>query len=188
VVVIGESFDEVLRAARSGSEWAYRVLYRELNPPLLRYFLSQAPGAAEDLAADTWVGVAKGLRRFSGDERAWRAWVFKIGQRRLVDHWAITARRRRLMGSTDTVDEPADATDVEAVVIAQDSVWRALRVLRRTLSEDQARIVMLRIVGGLSVEQVAVVLGKRANTVRVVQHTALKKLARLDALVEELTP
>jgi RNA polymerase sigma-70 factor (ECF subfamily) len=72
-------------------------------------------------------------------------------------------------------------------VIARNSVLRALRVLRRTLSEDQARIVILRIVGGLSVEQVAVVLGKRPNTVRVVQHTALKKLARLDVLIEELT-
>jgi RNA polymerase sigma-70 factor (ECF subfamily) len=185
--VIGESFDEVLGAARSGSEWAYRVLYRELNPRLLRYFLSQAPGAAEDLAADTWVGVAKGLRGFVGDEGAWRAWVFKIGQRRLVDHWAITARRRQLTGLTDAVDEPADGADVEADVIARDSVWRALRVLRGALSEDQARIVVLRIVGGLSVEQVAVVLGKRPSTVRVVQHTALKKLARLDVLVEELT-
>jgi RNA polymerase sigma-70 factor (ECF subfamily) len=186
--VIGESFDEVLRAARCGSEWAYRVLYRELNPPLLRYFLSQAPGAAEDLAADTWVGVAKGLGGFAGDEGAWRAWVFKIGQRRLADHWATIARRRRMTGPTDAVDEPADGTDVEADVIARASVLRALRVLRRTLSEDQARIVILRIVGGLSVEQVAVVLGKRPNTVRVVQHTALKKLARLDVLVEELTP
>jgi RNA polymerase sigma-70 factor (ECF subfamily) len=186
--VIGESFDEVLRAARSGSEWAYRVLYRELNPRLLRYFLSQAPGAAEDLAADTWVGVVKGLRGFAGDEGAWRAWVFKIGQRRLVDHWTTIARRRGLTGPTDEVDEPADGTDVEADVIARNSVLRALRVLRRTLSEDQARIVILRIVGGLSVEQVAVVLDKRPNTVRVVQHTALKKLARLDVLIEELTP
>jgi RNA polymerase sigma-70 factor (ECF subfamily) len=185
--VIGESFDEVLGAARSGSEWAYRVLYRELNPRLLRYFLSQAPGAAEDLAADTWVGVAKGLRGFAGDEGAWRAWVFKIGQRRLADHWAITARRRGLPGLTEADDEPADATDVEADVITRDAVLRALQVLRRTLSEDQARIVILRIVGGLSVEQVAVVLGKRPNTVRVVQHTALKKLARLDVLIEELT-
>jgi RNA polymerase sigma-70 factor (ECF subfamily) len=186
--VIGESFDEVLQAARCGSESGYRVLYRELNPRLLRYFVSQAPGAAEDLAAETWVGVAKGLRGFAGDEGAWRAWVFKIGQRRLVDHWTATARRRSLTGPTDTDDEPAAGVDVEDDVIARDSVLRALRVLRRHLSEDQARVVILRILGGLSVEQVAAVLGKRPSTVRVVQHNALQKLARLDVLVEELTP
>jgi RNA polymerase sigma-70 factor (ECF subfamily) len=150
--------------------------------------LSQAPGAAEDLAADTWVGVAKGLRGFAGDEAAWRAWVFKIGHRRLVDHWAATARHRLLTDRANAGDEPASGTDVEADVIARNSVSRALGVLRRTLTEDQARIVMLRILGGLSVEQVAVVLGKRPNTVRVVQHNALKKLASLDVLIEELTP
>lgn len=185
--MIGERFEEVLQAAQSRSGWAYAVLYRDLNPRLLRYFASQAPAAAEDLAAETWVGVARGLPRFSGDERAWRAWVFKIGHRRLVDHWAAGRRRFGLSASLDgTGDVPADA-DPEADVMVRDSVLRALRLLRENLTDDQATIVTLRILGGLSTEQVAQVIGKRSTTVRVVQHKALKKLAGLSFVIDALT-
>jgi RNA polymerase sigma-70 factor (ECF subfamily) len=185
--VIGEGFDDVLQAARGESGWACGVLYRDLNPRLLRYFASQAPAAAEDLAADTWVGVARGLRSFTGDEQAWRAWVFKIGHRRLADHWAAASRRRSLIDPTQGLEMVPSDADPEGEVIVRDSILRALRILRENLSADQAMIVTLRILGGLSTDQVADVVGKRPATVRVVQHNALKKLARLDFAVEELT-
>lgn len=186
--MIGESFDEVLQAARSGDGWAYGVLYRDLNPRLLRYFASQAPGAAEDLAAETWVGVARGLGRFSGDEGALRAWVFKIGHRRLADHWAASKRHRLLGAPAEGIDDRPGDADPEADVVVRDSIVRALRLLHAHLTDDQATIVILRIVGGLSTEQVAQVMGKRPGTVRVVQHNALKKLAGLDFILDALTP
>ena len=36
--------------------------------------------------------------------------------------------------------------------------------------------VLLRVIGGLSVEHVAELLGKRPGTIRVLQHRALKRL------------
>ena len=50
---------------------------------------------AEDVAADTWVSVVKGLDRFEGDEDGWRAWVLTIGRARLRD-----AQRRAARGPT----------------------------------------------------------------------------------------
>src|SRR6266511_5794041 len=47
-----------------------------------------------------------------------------------------------------------------------------------TLPPDQAEVVLLRILGGLSVREVAVITGKRPGTVRVLQHRALRRLAR----------
>ena len=49
-----------------------------------------APGAAEDVAADTWVQVVRGLVGFRGDEQDWRAWLFTTARRRTIDE-----RRRR---------------------------------------------------------------------------------------------
>jgi RNA polymerase sigma-70 factor, ECF subfamily len=46
-----------------------------------------------------------------------------------------------------------------------------------TLSPDQAQVVLLRIVGGLQVSQVAELLDKRPGTVRVLQHRGLRRLA-----------
>jgi RNA polymerase sigma-70 factor (ECF subfamily) len=45
------------------------------------------------------------------------------------------------------------------------------------LTPDQADVVLLRVLVGLDVEQVANVLGKRPATVRVLQHKALRRLA-----------
>jgi len=53
-MTIGPDFDGVLTAAQAGEEWAFSLLYRDLNPSVLRYLGAQAPGAAEDLASDTW--------------------------------------------------------------------------------------------------------------------------------------
>ena len=46
-----------------------------------------------------------------------------------------------------------------------------------TLPKGQQDVVLLRVVAGLTVEEVGIALGKRAGTVRVLQHRALRQLA-----------
>ena len=83
--MLGTSFPALLTAAQGGDEQAFAVLWRDLQPAVLRYFRVAAPEAAEDLAADTWVSVIRGLGRFRGDERAFRAWVFTVARHRAID-------------------------------------------------------------------------------------------------------
>src|SRR5260370_11743345 len=78
--VIGEEFAAVLAAAQDGSEAAFSVLWRDVNPALLRYLRVAAPGAAEDVAAETWVQVVRGLSGFPGGEPAWPARVFSTAR------------------------------------------------------------------------------------------------------------
>ena len=68
--MIGDGFAAVLAAAQEGSEAAFSLLWRDGNPPLLRYLRVIAPDVAEDVAADTWVQVVRGLAGFRGDEQA----------------------------------------------------------------------------------------------------------------------
>ena len=55
----------------------------------------------------------------------------------------------------------------------RDAIAQIVRLLR----PDQADVVLLRIVADLSVEEVAVIVGKSAAAVRVTQHRALRRLA-----------
>ena len=64
--MIGPSFPAVLAAAQRGDERAFAVLWRDLQPAVLRYLRVAAPAAAEDLAADTWMSVIRGLARCYG--------------------------------------------------------------------------------------------------------------------------
>lgn len=59
--VFGEEFPAVLAAAQQGSEAAFTRLWLDANPALMRYLRVIAPDAAEDVAADTWVQVVRGL-------------------------------------------------------------------------------------------------------------------------------
>jgi RNA polymerase sigma factor (sigma-70 family) len=185
---VGAEFDGVLAAAQAGAEWAFVVLYRDLNPPLLRYLEARAPGAGEDLAADTWLGAARQLSGFGGDEAAFRAWMFTIAHHRLVQHWRDRQRRpSRPADPADLVDYPG-GHDPEAEVVGAAVAQDAARHIAALLSPDQAEVVLLRVVGGLDVDQVARVLGKRPGAVRVLQHKGLRRLASTNFSLEAVTP
>ena len=46
-----------------------------------------------------------------------------------------------------------------------------------TLPPDQAEVILLRVLGGLPVADVARIMAKRPGAVRVIQHRALRRLA-----------
>ena len=183
---LGARFESTLAGASAGAEWALAELYRELHPPLLRYLEAQRPGEGEDLASETWIGIAEALHRFEGDEAAFRRFAFTIARRRLVD-----ARRRQARRRTDVVPsawfaglEAREESETEA--LAGLSTRAALARLAE-LPSDQAEVVLLRVLGDLDAREVALITGKAPGTVRVLQHRALRRLASLLAR-EGVTP
>ena len=176
-----ERFESVLAEAKTGAEWAITALYRDLQPSLLRYLRPQAPADAEDLASEVWADAASGLSRFEGKEGAFRRWLFTIAQRRLIDLRRRDGRREAVVRSLESAFDASDA-DPELHVLAASETETALARIG-ALPPDQAEVVLLRVVGGLDVESVAAIVGKKPGAVRVLQHRALKRLA--DQLVHE---
>ncbi len=151
------------------------LLWRDLHPRMLRYLrVAVGDSDTEDLASDVWLEVARGLGRFEGDESAFRGWVFTIVRRRVIDAGRRVQRRRTDPMSPEQIDRSCDgAPDELEARLALDA---ALRCVAR-LPSDQAEVVALRVLAGLSAEQVAEIVGKRAGAVRVLQHRALQRLA-----------
>jgi RNA polymerase sigma-70 factor (ECF subfamily) len=176
-----EQFESVLATAKTGAERAITALYREFQPSLLRYLRAQAPADAEDLASEVWSNAASGLSRFEGDEGAFRRWLFTIAQRRLIDLRRRDGRREAVVRSLESAFDASDA-DPELQVLAASETEAALARIG-ALPPDQAEVVLLRVVGGLDVESVAAIVGKKPGAVRVLQHRALKRLA--DQLAHE---
>ncbi len=165
-------------AARTGDEAAFVTLWRALHPPLLRYLAVRGDEAPEDIASETWMHVVRGLAGFSGDAAAFRAWLFTIARHRAVDQGRARTRRPAV-----PVSEPAElparevSPSAEDQVLSRDATARALDLVA-TLPPAQAELVMLRVVAGLEVADVARLVGKRPGTVRVAVHRALQTLAR----------
>ncbi|MEU4564705.1 RNA polymerase sigma factor [Actinoplanes sp. NPDC023936] len=85
---------DALTAARAGDEQGFAVLWRALNPAVLRYLRLIAGDAAEDVASETWLQAARDLDRFTGDPAAFRAWLFRIARHRGIDEQRRAGRRR----------------------------------------------------------------------------------------------
>jgi RNA polymerase sigma-70 factor (ECF subfamily) len=177
-MTLGDDFGAVLAAAQTGAEWALTSLYQDLHAPVLRYLRVHDAMEAEDLASEVWLDVARGVTRFSGGESDFRRWLFTIARRRLVDHRRRSARRRTHPVPSESLHHVADPSDVETealdTVAAQDAIVRLVQIL----PPDQAEVVILRVVGGLSAEEAGKVMGKRPGAIRVLQHRALERLAR----------
>jgi RNA polymerase sigma-70 factor (ECF subfamily) len=80
-----EDFSTSLDAAKDGDEDAFVVLFRGVQPVLLRYLRAMTPELCDDVAGETWAAVVRGLDGFAGGESGFRAWVFAIARARLVD-------------------------------------------------------------------------------------------------------
>jgi len=172
------ALDETVRAATHGDEDAFTALWRSLNPSLTRYLRIRAGDAAEDLAADTWTAVIRGIGRFDGGERAFRSWLFTIARSKAVDESRRQWRRPvDLTGGYDGI-ERADPVDVAQAALDTVAAAEVIHLLR-TLPADQAEIVALRVLADLDVQSVAAIVGKSTGAVRVAHHRALRRLAEL---------
>lgn len=154
-------------------------LWRALQPPLLRYLTVRGEESPEDLASETWLQVIRDLDRFKGTVAEFRAWLFTVARNRAVD-----AGRRRTARPAIPVAEPSDfagpapvlAPSAESVATENSSTAAALSLVA-TLPAAQAEMVMLRVVAGLDVADVARIVGKQPGAVRTAVHRGLNTLA-----------
>ncbi|MBM7074752.1 RNA polymerase sigma factor [Micromonospora humida] len=163
-------------AAQAGDEESFRVLYRSLQPGLLRYLTALVGPDAEDVASETWLQIARDLSRFTGGE--FRAWAVTIARNRAMDH--LRRQRRRpslpvpvqdlsdLAGDADTAERAGETIGTESAL-----------ALISTLPPREAEAVLLRAVMGLDAETAGRVLGRRPGAVRTAAHRGLRRLAAM---------
>jgi RNA polymerase sigma-70 factor (ECF subfamily) len=174
--VLGTEFHEVMRAAVRGDEVAFARLWRDNQPPLLRYLRVVTGENAEDVASEVWLETARRLERFRGEEPEFRAWLFATARRRVID-----LRRYASRHPVSLTDEPRELDrqapdDTAAAALERMSTDAALELIA-SLPPDQAEIIVLRVIACLDAAQVGRIVGKSPGAIRVASHRALRTLA-----------
>jgi RNA polymerase sigma-70 factor (ECF subfamily) len=184
--VIGAAFGVRLAEAQGGDEDAFACLFRDVQPALLRYLRVTAPGAADDVASETWLQVVRDLHKFKkGGADDFRAWLFTIGRHRAVDAARSRNRFRDRVLTEEFATQPLTAGNpVEDEVLYGLSTRQAIALVAG-LSKDQAEVVALRIIAGLDTEAVARILRKSPGAIRVALHRGLRALAE-DPRIHEI--
>ena len=171
-----EGFESVLRAARAGADWAWDRIYRDLAPAVRGYLRGHGATEPDDLVGEVFLGLVRELPRFSGDERDFRALVFTIAHRRVVDDLRRRSRRPVVAVEPAIVAETAGAGGDVAEEAMASLDEAGVREAIDALPPDQRSVLLLRILGDLTIEQIAAATGKRPGAVKALQRRALKRL------------
>ena len=172
---LGEPFELVLDAARSGDSWATRRLFEALGGRVCGYLRAQGTFDPEDLTSEVFLRVFGHVDGFVGGEAEFRAWVFSIAHRLVIDE----RRRRSARPQTTELAHPiaddvmgGDAEQEAIIELERGDIIRALAML----TPDQRDVIMLRVLGDLSVDDVARALHKRPGSIRALQWRGLTAL------------
>lgn len=176
-MTLKEQFASTLAAAGTGAPWAWEAIYQDLAGVVGGYLRGRGAPEVEDLVSETFLSVAKDIHSFSGDESAFRSWVFTIAHRRMVDAWRSQGRRVPVADGDDAEDRAERTWRGNVEDEAMDSM-SALEVeaLLGHLTIAQRDVILLRVVGDLSVAQAARVLDTSEGAVRALQNRALREL------------
>lgn len=167
-----------LRGAQNGDEEAFGALYHAVQPGLLRYLRVQVGNAAEDVASETWLQIARDLASFRGDSGGFRGWAATIARHRAMDYLRHQRRLPATGGSVEDLAEVPAGDDTAGAALDGIATDAALELIAR-LPRDQAEAVLLRVVMGLDVKTAAKVAGKRTGAVRTAAYRGLRGLAEL---------
>ncbi len=164
--------DLVVRAGRADPD-AWEALYRRVYPGLMAYASRRLDRErAMDAVAETMARAIARIDRFEWRGGGFDAWLYGILRHVVVDaHRARERDGRRRSATIPT--RPARWTTCSTARTRPRCAPRS-----RVLHADDRELLELRVVAGLTAEEVGDVLGKRPGAVRMAQSRALERLRR----------
>ena len=163
-----------VRRAQEGDAAAFGDLYDAYVDRIFRYIRFRVGDEmeSEDLTEVVFERAWQAIGRYEDRGRPFSAWLYAIAANVVSDHYR--SQRARADLDPNLVDRAASRDPVAAAEAACRRA--ALEQAIRRLTPDQQQVIILRFIEGLSPAEVAVTLGKREGTVRVIQHRALAAL------------
>jgi RNA polymerase sigma factor (sigma-70 family) len=128
----------------------------------------------DELASEVFLDVFTDLADFEGSEQQFRCWVLTVAHRGVIDERTKVARRwPRPIADSEAIDGRGGG--VENELVADFASERVHRVCS-TLPDDQREVLLLRVLGDLTADQVAGIVGKSVRVVKALQSSALASL------------
>jgi RNA polymerase sigma-70 factor, ECF subfamily len=165
---------------------AVEALLRQFRPAIVRYCRARLArnrirtGSLDedDVAQEVCLALLSALPSYRDRGRPFGAFVFAIAAHKVADARAAARAPLPVPVLPDLPDQCLGPE--EAVLKSVDA--RLARALLVSLPAAQRRLLLLRVVGGLSAEDTGYVLDMSPGAVRVAQHRALLRLRALAAL------
>jgi RNA polymerase sigma-70 factor (ECF subfamily) len=165
--------DEVVEEARDGNASAMTALYEVLAPGILAYLRSRGSRDAEGLTQEVFLQLLPRLRTITGGAAGVRALAFTIAHSRLIDEFRRRGRSTELPYEADLDNRRHRSAEQE--VIEQSGSGEITALLAR-LGDEQRTVILLRVLGDLSLDETAQIVGKSIGAVKQLQRRGLLAL------------
>lgn len=167
----------LLKLAQDGDSEAFAQLYDECVERIYRYIYFRVTDeqTAEDLTSQVFYKAWENLDRCKSTGAPFIAWLYTIARNAVIDHYRT---RKNTVALEEAVTLASDSPDPEDQIELQFET-ESLRLALDELTPEQRQVVVLKFISGMSTEEIAKHLGKRAGAVRALQMRALQALAGL---------
>lgn len=167
--------DCMARIASAGDRQSFRLVFEALAPVVKGLALRQGAdrAMAEEVVQDTFVAVWRRAAQYSRERGTVAAWVFTIARNARID------RLRREPAWQELTDEQAElASDDPAPddILDARQIQTQVRGVLTTLPPEQAAVIRLAYVEGLSHSAIATALGVPIGTVKTRMNLAYQKI------------
>jgi RNA polymerase sigma factor (sigma-70 family) len=171
-----QNFIAVLGAARVGDNRAWAQIYQEYAPAIAGYFRGRRTRDPDNLTGEVFLSIVRNLHSFSGGEREFRAWIFTVARSRLIDDHRRTLRKPEVSSKQPVPDTEAHPGAEDQALASLEAQY--VREMLETLTPDQQDVLLLRLFAGLTVAEVAQLMGKDVGAIKALQRRGLGSLRK----------
>ena len=166
---------ELVLRVKAGDHSAFAQIYERYAVPIFRYIYFRVGEVelAEDIQADVFVRMLEGIDRY--EDRGWpiSAWLYRIAHDRTIDAIRRTCKRRFV-----SLEQWEGSCEGPEHTVSARLETEELRRTMNALTQEQRDVIMLRFIAELSIQEVAVRLGRSEGSVKALQHRGIQSLAR----------
>jgi len=166
---------KLIARAQGGDKDAVSALYEGYARAIFRYisYRVESDMVAEDLTAEVFLRMVQALPRYQDTGAPFGAWLYRIAATQVAEHH----RGKRRIAEPLSESQASDDTDPFGKTVKELEQAQLRRALA-SLPEDYQTLLVLRFMQGLPHTEVAAILNRSEASIRVMQHRALKALAK----------
>lgn len=168
---------DLIKRAKEYDSAAFASIYEHYYEDIYNFICHRVTSVlvAEDLTAEVFLKALDSIASFTFRGFPLKGWLFRIARNLVADHYRRGPGLVEVPLEEGMIPLEAGADDVFERELTQQQLARALS----NLTEDQKDVIILKFVDGISVTDVAQILGKSKGAIRSLQSRALNSLNRI---------
>lgn len=174
-----ESENHYLQLAKTYDVTALAAIYDNYEAKIYSYIYHRVGNqfVAQDLTSQVFLRVLESIQLDRAWETSFSGWLYRIAHNLVIDYYRRRGRTTQV--SLDDMSELHAKGESPESAAERAMAAERLRVAINRLTEEQAQVVTLRFLEGMSILEVADSMGKTEGAIKALQYRAVSSLRRI---------